>query len=284
MTRSSQLLIDEPPLQVLPTLAQLIGLNEAITLQQVHYWLSTVRKTKGERMGRIDRSGQAWIFNRYEAWQEDNFPFWSVPTIRRIFKNLVEWGLVKCKTGSQLDLDPVDRPRSRNGIPDQTLWYSIDYDRLNLVLDGQPVDKPPSDQPDQMAHVINLNLPCDQVDQLHVINLSPPSDQLDHMLNKNQRLPETTTEITQRNVQITPSNLWNMIAQQLRDEMSVADYLTWVQPLRPENSMQPGRLTIKAVNAFGRDWCTSRLGTKVNRLATALAGQEIKVVFQLESQ
>lgn len=36
----AQLLINEPPLQVLPTLAKTIGLNEAIVLQQVHYWLN----------------------------------------------------------------------------------------------------------------------------------------------------------------------------------------------------------------------------------------------------
>ena len=35
----SNLLINESPLQVLPTLATYIGLNEAIFLQQVHYWL-----------------------------------------------------------------------------------------------------------------------------------------------------------------------------------------------------------------------------------------------------
>ena len=33
------LLISEPPLQVLPSLAVKIGLNEAIVLQQIHYWL-----------------------------------------------------------------------------------------------------------------------------------------------------------------------------------------------------------------------------------------------------
>jgi len=37
--RSSSLLIAVPPLIVLPTLATLVGLNEAIFLQQLHYWL-----------------------------------------------------------------------------------------------------------------------------------------------------------------------------------------------------------------------------------------------------
>ena len=34
----SKLLINEHPLQVLPSLATKIGLNEAIVLQQIHYW------------------------------------------------------------------------------------------------------------------------------------------------------------------------------------------------------------------------------------------------------
>ena len=36
---TSKLLVDEPPLIVLPSLAVAIGLAEAILLQQIHYWL-----------------------------------------------------------------------------------------------------------------------------------------------------------------------------------------------------------------------------------------------------
>ena len=36
----SNLLIHEEPLLVLPGLASRIGLNEAIFLQQIHYWLN----------------------------------------------------------------------------------------------------------------------------------------------------------------------------------------------------------------------------------------------------
>lgn len=37
----SKLLIDDYPIQVLPKLAKVIGLNEAIILQQLHYWLNS---------------------------------------------------------------------------------------------------------------------------------------------------------------------------------------------------------------------------------------------------
>jgi len=44
----SKLLIDEYPLQVLPSLAVIYGLNEAIILQQVHYWIKDRKAVIGE--------------------------------------------------------------------------------------------------------------------------------------------------------------------------------------------------------------------------------------------
>jgi len=87
--KKSSLLINEPPLQVSPTLAASIGLNEAIVIQQLHYWICNP-KCQGE----IDPAGNKWIYNTYEEWQEGNFPFWSVQTIQRIFLNLEKSGVV----------------------------------------------------------------------------------------------------------------------------------------------------------------------------------------------
>ena len=39
----SKMIIDDRPLMVLPKLATAIGLNEAIVLQQIHYWLNTFK-------------------------------------------------------------------------------------------------------------------------------------------------------------------------------------------------------------------------------------------------
>ncbi|MFE7378378.1 hypothetical protein ACFU6E_27870 [Bacillus cereus] len=39
----SKLLIYEKPLIVLPGLIKVVGLNEAIFLQQVHYWLNKLK-------------------------------------------------------------------------------------------------------------------------------------------------------------------------------------------------------------------------------------------------
>lgn len=83
---NSPLLYDEPPLQVLPGLAQAIGLEEAIIVQQLHYLL---RKPKNGRTV----NGEKWIFNTYEQWQS-MFPWWSLRTVRRIFEGLEKAGII----------------------------------------------------------------------------------------------------------------------------------------------------------------------------------------------
>ena len=62
----SRLLINEPPLLILASLAVTIGLNEAIFVQQLHYWI-TSRHAK-------EIEDQRWIYNTYEAWGQQ-FPF-----------------------------------------------------------------------------------------------------------------------------------------------------------------------------------------------------------------
>jgi hypothetical protein len=119
---TSKLLIAEPPLLVLPSLATLVGLNEAIFLQQLHYWLLQSGK---------DRDGRKWVYNTYEEWHEQ-LPFWSVRTIRRIVGGLEEQGLVLSTTA--YNAQKVD----------QTKWYSLDYRALDRLTDR-------ADQVDNLA-------------------------------------------------------------------------------------------------------------------------------------
>lgn len=107
----NKLLIDDYPIQVLPKLAKEIGLNEAIFLQQLHYWLnSKSAKNINERK---------WIYNTYEDWNKQ-FPFWSVMTVRRTVTSLIKKKLV------------VTGNFNKAGF-DKTVWYSIDYEELEGV-------------------------------------------------------------------------------------------------------------------------------------------------------
>lgn len=106
----SRLLINEPPLQVLPSLAVKIGLNEAIVLQQVHYWL--------ER-SKTSINGHLWVYNSVSEWRTQ-FPFWSDDTIGRALKSLRARGVV---IAEQLSPDARDR----------SLYYRIDYSVLSEI-------------------------------------------------------------------------------------------------------------------------------------------------------
>ena len=80
MMATSSLLIQESPLTVQPNLAVLIGLNEAIFLQQLQYWIS-------REAGICDEYGRRWIYNTVKQWNVQ-FPFWSESTIKRTIKSL----------------------------------------------------------------------------------------------------------------------------------------------------------------------------------------------------
>ena len=124
---SSALLINEDPLQVLPSLAVAIGLNEAIALQQLHYWL---RKSKNLR-----DDGRKWVYNSYGEWAE-NFPFWSERTIQRAFLELEKRKLII-----------VDTPGGR----DRRKWYTIDYDRVNGLISEPDTHTPQLPEPEAEA-------------------------------------------------------------------------------------------------------------------------------------
>lgn len=112
-----KLLIDEPPLLVLPTLAELIGLNEAVVLQQVHYWLQINRKAQKKEMFINDRW---WTYGSYPKWRETNFRFWSESTVKRTFLSLED---LKLLISAQFSEDKRDRSK----------WYTIDYEQLDSM-------------------------------------------------------------------------------------------------------------------------------------------------------
>ena len=159
---SSRLLIDEAPLQVLPSLAVAIGLNEAIFLQQVHYWL---RKNAGR-----EHEGRRWVYNTLEQWHEQ-LPFWSIPTIRRVIASLREQGVLL--TTADLNKSNLDR----------TLWYSVDYAVLNHFTNS-------SDD------VINLISSSDQFDQMHVINLITSNQETTQEITQEKGTPPPPNEIS----------------------------------------------------------------------------------------
>ena len=78
----SKLLFDKHPLVINPELAKAVGLNEAIILQQIHYWTSLNSKEN-----RNFKDGHYWTYNSYTSWRAQ-FPFWGRNTFDQVFSGL----------------------------------------------------------------------------------------------------------------------------------------------------------------------------------------------------
>lgn len=100
------LLLKVKPLVISPMLALRIGINEAIVLQQICYWLEDT--TAG-----IEYDGKRWVYNSISAWNEQ-FPWWTAKTIQRTVSSLKKMGLIY-----------VEQLKKRQH--DQTNYYAINY-------------------------------------------------------------------------------------------------------------------------------------------------------------
>jgi len=113
------LLLPEQPLQVLPSLAVAVGLNEGIVLQQLHFLL---------RLSSENRDDQRWVFLSYEALVEKHLSCMSERTIRRAIKTLENAKLLLSTT------------KYNRHFLDNTKWYAIDYAKLNQVIHSRCED------------------------------------------------------------------------------------------------------------------------------------------------
>lgn len=135
----SRLLLDEQPLVILPKLAVAIGLNEAIVLQQLHYWL--------EKSNHI-HDGHRWIYNTYSDWMEQ-FPFWSKNTIIRAINSLVNQELVVKGNYNKLKID-------------NTNWYRINHNALDRV--GRPhTQNGQTEKPKRVDEEIKMSKPLPEI-------------------------------------------------------------------------------------------------------------------------
>jgi hypothetical protein len=118
---SHQLLIDERPLILLPSLIKLVGMDRAAILQQVHFLCGQPRS------GQVLSDGFNYIWNTYEDWRDQYFDFWSVSSVKKHFAKLEKQGLLIAK-------------QPNKGKWDRTKYYRVNYDELNLWLAADDPD------------------------------------------------------------------------------------------------------------------------------------------------
>ncbi|WP_408955794.1 DnaD domain protein [Natroniella sp. ANB-PHB2] len=121
----SNLLLDESPLVIQQGLAKKLGLNKAIVVQQLHY---LIKRRREEDRDRYFHNNQWWVYNSYQKWRDKFFAFWSARTVRRIFNNLEDDGIF---ISDNFNLKNYDK----------TKWYSIDYERLEQILEDKDDEK-----------------------------------------------------------------------------------------------------------------------------------------------
>ncbi|WP_300281970.1 DUF6017 domain-containing protein [Peptacetobacter sp.] len=114
----SMYLFDEQPILANKTLAREIGLNEALVLQQINYWIEI-----NKRSGNNYFEGRYWTYNSIRAWQENDFDYMSIDTVKRTFSKLEKMGYLIV---GNFNKDPRDK----------TKWYTINDEKLEeLYLD-----------------------------------------------------------------------------------------------------------------------------------------------------
>lgn len=165
------LLMTSRPIVINPDLAYSIGLNEAIALQQINYWLK-------ETNSGMESDGVRWIYNTTEQWLEQ-FPFWSESTLKRTFTRLKTLGVLKIE-----QLNKSQR--------DMTNFYTINYesellDEVKVTESKRSKCTIPSGQNDTMDKVkVTRSIRSKRTDVIRSKCTDDPTE----------NTTESTTEIT----------------------------------------------------------------------------------------
>jgi len=118
--RIKDLFVSEKAIMIKPELAALVGINTAAILSQIEYWLK-VLESRPQNFKDHFTDGRWWVYNTYEQWQKDNFPWMSVPTLQRAFYKLRDEGLIITR----------EHENFKKGI-----WVTINYDKLGELIAG----------------------------------------------------------------------------------------------------------------------------------------------------
>lgn len=109
-------LFDEQPILANKALARELGLNEALVMQQINYWIEI-----NKRSGKNYHDGKYWTYNSIRAWQENDFDYMSVDTVKRTFTKLAKAGYLLV---GNYNKDPRDK----------TKWYTINNNKLEELF------------------------------------------------------------------------------------------------------------------------------------------------------
>ncbi|MBM4764717.1 DnaD domain protein [Bacillus sp. B15-48] len=275
----SRLVVNEAPMMLLPKLAAKIGLNESIFIQQLYYWLKESNHV---------HDGQRWVYNTYEGWHEQ-FPFWSISTIRRIIAKLEQEQLIISGNYNRLKLD-------------KTKWYRINYEALAAIYDDEEMLSPVVHNEEEMSITSTQDEPYDA------------SKWTAEETVMNTPIPEITTEITSEKEEVKEThakrknpfeffeqNGFGTIGGYIAEKIS-----SWCMDLSEELVLEAMKLAVengsktwRYVEAILRDWAskgyqtvdevqaaqlefTEKIARKKHKPSPNHIGRDIPTGFQID--
>lgn len=193
-------LMDGQNIPVNVELANAIGLNEAILLQQIHYWCC-----KAGENGENRKDNHYWVYNSVDKWTEQ-LPWKSPTTTKKTIKSLADNGLILTDTFSY-------------GNRNRTKWYRIDYDKLVGITASFTPSKLTGyrpDTPSKMSIGSDRICPNDKTESDRTINID---------LTKNTRVnsdsPLTVNPTTVESLSAEKDNCLDP------EERKLSDFIDW---------------------------------------------------------
>lgn len=200
----SRWLFDSHPIVVDRELAKVFGLNEAIVLQQLNYWLN------GKSAKLIN--GRKWIYNSYKQWQKDNFPFWSLATVRRAIENCEKKGLI------------ITGNFNKAGF-DKTKWYSIDYEMVDKGMSKRVAQNEQTDC-SKRANGVAQNEQTNTRDYSEITTDNNSRAEPDGVADKTKTIVDYLNEKTDSHYKATTPKTKQLVQARLKEGFTVDDFKT----------------------------------------------------------
>jgi len=171
--------LNELSLRLSPALADEVGLNESIMLLQIEYWISISDHL-------ID--DHRWTYQSVRQMKEKAFAFWSVATVSRTAKSLLDKGLI------------IEGNYNKKSY-DNTRWFALNYEVLSklksILIRGYEGSETP---------LLQNETPLFQGEVPPLQDETPPLQDETPPLQIETPLFQNETTIPQITPQITPQN------------------------------------------------------------------------------
>jgi hypothetical protein len=245
----SKLLINEPPLQVLPTLAKSIGLNEAIVLQQLHYH-SLRSKDDG------------WVQRALSKWAADEFKFWSYDTFQRAVRKLSDAGLIEIETVGVAGGQGGTRREARIRVNHTNL------EALELQIVRSPQSADTSTPQSAVTSDRNLHGPRTDLKErdLKRTPLSPPKGGRGRAAGRKRNKPAALAAVVEPcpngTTDAAAVAAWQAASDQLEAKIASETFETWLDPIHAHRFAEDGALIIAAPWEI-TGWLTEKYGSVI---------------------